>query len=439
MNKIFGFNKAKDILLTNRGFDAQITPDWVFESAEKIFGKPMTLSEYVQTIIFEVKDKGDLALRDITQKIDGTLLKDIKVPSDVIENAYNNISSDLRNALEVSAERIKTFHISSMPNDWNDFSKGYGQKFIPIDSVGAYIPGGTASYPSTVLMSCLPAQVAGVKNISITCPNSRGIPTDAVLAAAFIAEVKDVYTLGGAQAIAAFAYGTESVNAVNLICGPGNIFVTMAKKMVYGDVGLDGHYGPTETVVLADNSANPVACAADLIAQAEHDVLAQSILITNSKDFAEEVIAQIDSRVSRLDRSEIILKSLSDKGFAIIVDDLYEGIELSNEFAPEHLTVNTENPDHLLPLIRNAGMVFTGEFSHEVIGDYGAGPSHVMPTSGTSKFNSGLGVSTFLKSVPFVNLSKEDSLSITESVVHIAKEEGLTAHAEAAEIRKELE
>jgi histidinol dehydrogenase len=439
MNKIYGINKAKDVLLKSRGFDLQDTPEWISESSERIFGQPLTLHGYVQKIIEEVKFKGDSAIKDITEKIDGTIIDNIKVHPDTIEKAYNRIPIQLKDALYLSADRINDFHSLSMPNNWNDFSKGYGQKFIPVESIGAYIPGGTASYPSTVLMTCLPAQIAGVEEISITCPNINGVPTDAVLAAAFIAGVRNVYSIGGAQAIAAFAYGTESVNPVNLICGPGNIFVTMAKKLLYGDVGLDGHYGPTETIILADNSANPVACAADLIAQSEHDVLAQSILITTSTDFADQVIDQIDARISNLDRFKIIETSLRTKGFVVIVDDLLEGIELSNAFAPEHLTINTENPDELVPLVKNAGMVFIGEFSHEVLGDYGAGPSHVMPTSGTAKFNSGLGVHTFLKTVPFINLNKEDALSITDTVVHIANEEGLTAHAQAAEIRRELE
>ena len=439
MNKIYGFDKAKSTLLKSRGFDFQNTPKWILKSSEQMFGNPMRLDEYVQTIINEVRHQGDLAIKDITEKIDGTLLDTIKVDPNTLEEAYSRVPIALKDALHISADRINEFHSLAMPDNWYDSSKGYGQNFIPVDSVGCYIPGGTASYPSTVLMSCLPAQIAGVKDISITSPNSNGMPTDAVLAAAFIAGIKDVYTIGGAQAIAAFAYGTESVKPVNLICGPGNIFVTMAKKLVYGDVGLDGHYGPTETIILADDLANPVACAADLIAQAEHDVLAQSILITTSEEFADQVISQIGSRISNLKRSEIAQTSLDTTGFAIIVDDLIEGIELSNIFAPEHLTINTKNAEDLVSLVRNTGMIFMGEFSHEVLGDYGAGPSHVMPTSGTAKFNSGLGVHTFIKTVPVVNLSKEESLSITDSVVQIAIEEGLTGHAEAAEIRRELE
>lgn len=439
MNKIYGFDKAKSALLKFRGFDLLDTPKEILKSSEQMFGKPMSLMEYVQTIINEVRHGGDLAIKNITEKIDGTLLDTIKVDQNLLEDAYNRIPTALKDALHLSADRINEFHSLAMPDNWYDSSKGYGQNFISVDSVGCYIPGGTASYPSTVLMSCLPAQIAGVKDISITCPNANGIPTDAVLAAAFIAGIKDVYTIGGAQAIAAFAYGTESVKPVNLICGPGNIFVTMAKKLVYGDVGLDGHYGPTETIVLADDFANPVACAADLIAQAEHDVLAQAILITTSEQFADQVISQINSRVSSLKRSKIAQSSLDTTGFVVIVDDLVEGIELSNIFAPEHLTINTKNAGELVPLVRNTGMIFMGEFSHEVLGDYGAGPSHVMPTSGTAKFNSGLGVHTFIKTVPVVNLSKEESLSITDSVVQIAIEEGLTGHAEAAEIRRELE
>ena len=281
---------------------------------------------------------------------------------------------------------------------------------------------------------------SGVGRFSIACPGSRedGLPPDSVLAAAYIAKVDKVYSLGGAQAIAARAYGTESVVRSDVICGPGNIFVTVAKKLVYGDVGIDGLYGPTETVILADETANPTLCAADLLAQAEHDPLAKPVLITTSETLAREIKSQLSTRVLNLDRIDIAKASLNNQGVIAIVDSIEDAIKLSNSFAPEHLSISVRNAISIVPEIRNAGMVFLGEYSHEVLGDYGVGPSHVMPTAGTAKFNSGLGIHTFIKNIPVVNISIESALEMTPHASIIAREEGLTGHAEAAEIRQEL-
>ncbi len=431
--------EARRILLENRGLGMGESISFVSDSAQKVFGKPMTLIEYVQRIIDDVRDGGDFAIQNINEKIDGYRQESLVVAQEDIEAAYYRIDSNLREALEFSARRISEYHELCRTEDWNEESKGYGQRFIPVYSAASYVPGGTAKYPSTVLMTSIPARIAGVKEVSITCPGNQGSsPSDSVLAAAYIAKIDCVYAIGGAQSIAALAYGTETVKAVDMICGPGNLFVTLAKKLVYGDVGIDGLYGPTETVILADGSANPILCAADLLAQAEHDILAKPVLITTSASFAKEVSHQIEKTLSRMSRSEIASRSIDEQGVIVVVEDLQTGIEISNDFAPEHLSIVTDDPGSVVPYIRNAGMVFLGEFSHEVLGDYGAGPSHVMPTAGTARFNSGLGLHSFLKYVPVVSLSRKDAFKITEAASVISREEGLTGHAEAAEIRREI-
>ena len=439
MRKVTGVEQSLDILSKNRGIDLEGDPKYISQFSEAIFGEKMNLMDYVKEILTKVKTDGDKAIYDLSSKIDGQNLEQIFMGKKDLENAYKHIPSDLREALEFSANRIKNFHARSMPTDWHDNAEGYGQRYVPVNSAAAYIPGGTAKYPSTVLMTAIPARVAGVEEIAITCPMPKSpLEYSSVLAAAYISEVDQVYCLGGAQSIGALAYGTESVSKVDFICGPGNVFVTLAKKLVYGEVGIDGLYGPTETVVIADEHANPTLCAADLIAQAEHDSLARPILITTSPNIAADVEAEIYLRLSRLDRSEIATKSIETQGLISIVNNLEEALELSNSFAPEHVCIATNDPDKLVPAIKNAGMIFVGELSHEVLGDYGAGPSHVMPTAGTARFNSGLGVQSFLKTMPVVTIDSENSSKLGDVASVIAREEGLTGHAEAAEIRIEL-
>ena len=439
MRKVTGVEQSLDILSKNRGIDLEGDPKYISQFSEAIFGEKMNLMDYVKEILTKVKTDGDKAIYDLSSKIDGQNLEQIFMGKKDLENAYKHIPPDLREALEFSANRIKNFHEQSMPTDWHDNAEGYGQRYIPVNSAAAYIPGGTAKYPSTVLMTAIPARVAGVEEIAITCPMPKSpLEYASVLAAAYISEVDQVYCLGGAQSIGALAYGTESVSKVDFICGPGNVFVTLAKKLVYGEVGIDGLYGPTETVVIADEHANPTLCAADLIAQAEHDSLARPILITTSPNIAADVEAEIYLRLSRLDRSEIATKSIETQGLISIVNNLEEALELSNSFAPEHVCIATNDPEKLVPAIKNAGMIFVGELSHEVLGDYGAGPSHVMPTAGTARFNSGLGVQSFLKTMPVVTIDSENSSKLGDVASVIAREEGLTGHAEAAEIRVEL-
>ena len=432
-------SEAFEFLNSRRHIDFEDTPDWILDSSERVFGKKMHLYEYVDKIVREVRDKGDKALIEITKNIEGVSLRNFVVSAPDIEEAYKRIDSKLRESLEFSASRITDFHNICVKDGWFDEAKGYGQRLVPMGSSASYIPGGTAKYPSTVLMTSIPARIAGVGNVSITCPaGANGKLPDSVLASAYIAGVDTVYSMGGAQAISALAYGTETIKKVDLICGPGNIFVTLAKKIVFGDVGIDGLYGPTETVVIADNTANSALCAADLLAQAEHDALAKPILITDSMTLANDVLEQITLRLEGMERASIARRSVEDHGLIVVVENIAQGIELSNEFSPEHLSIVTDKPENLLTAVRNAGMVFMGEFSHEVLGDYGAGPSHVMPTAGTARFNSGLGVHTFQKYMPVIRLSREAAMDVTMAASEIAREEGLFGHAAAAEIRKEM-
>ncbi len=439
MKVIKGFKQATSTLLKNRGLNLDDISDEMKLNIQKLFGKSLSPMQVVEYILNEVRSHGDDALIELTRKLDGGNLSKIEVDPVDISNAKRNISSELLTALESAADRIQTFHESSRINSWIDFNKGLGTLVTPMKRVGAYIPGGTALYPSTILMTAIPAKVAGVDEV-IICTPSKGtdIPHPAVLAAAEIAGVDRVFRIGGAQAIAAMAYGTNSIPPVDMICGPGNLFVTLAKKLVFGEVGIDGLYGPTETVIIADHGANPTLCATDLLAQSEHDILAKSILITTSKTIADNVEREVQSRLQRLDRSEIASSSIENHGCIIIIDNLDEAIDLANKFAPEHLSLMTRDPWALLGKIKNSGAIFLGEFSHEVLGDYVAGPSHVMPTGGTARFSSGLGVHSFIKISPVIALSDSNARELSRVAALIARSEGLTAHAEAAEIREEL-
>ncbi len=439
MKKVIGLEQSINVLSRNRGIDVEGNAGSISRFSQDLFGEEMTLLEYVNQILAKVKAEGDQGIYDLSLKIDGEKLERITIDKTDLKKAYDYIPSSLREALEFSASRINKFHESSIQGDWHNDLEGYGQKFVPVDSAAAYIPGGTAKYPSTVLMTAIPAKVSGVEDIAITSPMPNNkLNYSSVLAAAYIANVDKVYSLGGAQAIAALAYGTESVSKVDFICGPGNIYVTLAKKLVYGDVGIDGLYGPTETVVIADAHANPTLCAADLIAQAEHDPLARAVLITDDRRMAEAIQNEIEVRISTIDRSAIAKESIENQGIICVVSNLDEAFTLSNAFAPEHVSLAIENPKNFISRITNAGMIFTGELSHEVLGDYGAGPSHVMPTAGTARFSSGLGTHSFLKVMPVVSIDSNNSYELGNAASLIAREEGLTGHAEAAEIRFEL-
>ena len=392
----------------------------------------------VTQIIKRVKKDGDSALRFYAQSLDNVTLEQIEVDSKFINDAANKVPKELLDALEKASDRITAFHKESMPQGWSDTKSGYGSIVRAVEKAGLYIPGGTALYPSTVLMSAIPAKIAGVSEVVMCTPTKTGLPHEYILAAAKIADVDRIFTIGGAQAIAAMAYGTETVPKVDLICGPGNIFVTLAKKQVYGDVGIDGIYGPTETMIVADETANPELCIYDLMAQAEHDELSIPTLVTTSQQLAEFVHKSWKKLAEKMERKPIICASMENRGSIVIVSNLTEAIELVNIIAPEHVSLVTKSPNKLIPDIRNAGMVFVGENSHEVLGDYTAGPSHVMPTSNSARYSSGLGVQSFIKHIPVVDFGYETADPLNNVAATIARAEGFTAHAKAAEVRKKL-
>lgn len=400
---------------------------------EALFGEPLTATKAVERIVADVRATGDSAIRDYARRIDGADLDTLEVPRSTWEDAARSIGAELQDALSVAAGRIRGYHRTAMPGRWEDAGAGYGLRTIAIERVGLYVPGGSAAYPSTVLMSAIPAKVAGVNEVIVCTPD----PSPVTLAAALAAGVDRLFGIGGAQAVAAMAFGTESVPQVDKICGPGNVFVSIAKRLVYGHVDIDGLYGPTETLVIADPTASPEIVAADLLAQAEHDELASPVLVTTSDAVATAVERELERQVALLEREPIAREALARQGTIVIVDNITEAAAVANAFAPEHLCLLTADPRACVRLIRNAGGIFVGETSPEVMGDYAAGPSHVMPTGATARFASSLGVHTFLKHVPVVGLSAETAREIGPAASALARAEGLTAHARAAELRLE--
>jgi len=391
----------------------------------------------------DVRANGDSALQKWTLTLDGLDLKPAPVSKAAIQSALDYVSPAQRQALEQAAARVDAFHRRQPLTSWfsNDLGGTLGQIIRPIQRVGLYVPGGTAPLPSSVLMSAIPARVAGVKDIVVITPPNRSLANTAVpvdpiiLAACAIAGVDEVYLLGGAQAIAALAYGTKTIRPVDKIFGPGNLFVTLAKRQVYGVVGIDGLAGPTETVVIADEAANPAWVAADLLAQAEHDLLASAILLTPSQPLIEKVQVEIARQMEECSRAEIIAASLENRGGAVLTRDLDEAVELANDYAPEHLGLSVSDPWRWVEKVRNAGGVFMGEHSFEVLGDYLAGPSHVMPTGGSARFASPLNVWDFVKIVSLVALDESTAQAIGPSAAIIADAEGLDAHGNAALLR----
>ena len=394
----------------------------------------------VKEIIFNIKERGDSALIEYTNNFDSPLitLDNIKVSEKEIEDAYNAISDELKETFKTAKQRIHNFHIHQKEETWTYENNGevLGQKVTPLENVGVYVPGGKAAYPSTVFMDVVPAQVAGVKNIIMTTPcNKEGKVSNVVLAAAYILGIKDIYKCGGAQAIAAMALGTKTIKKVDKIVGPGNIFVALAKKELFGKISIDSVAGPSEILVIADENANPKFVAADLLSQAEHDELASSILLTNSKTLACEVQKEIKIFIEKLDRKEIINKSLENYGGIIITNTIEEAIDISNEIAPEHLELAVKEPFTYVDKIKNAGAMFLGNYSAESLGDYMAGPNHVLPTIHTARFFSPLSVYDFIKRTSIIYFDKPAFDKIGKNVAAFAKSEGLTAHALAAEVR----
>ncbi len=400
------------------------------------------VQETVNKILADVRKRKDEAVFEYTKKFDGAEINaaDIRVSREEIEYAYSQVDGDLIRVIKRSAQRIRAFHQRQKLNSWLEPSPDgemLGQLIRPLENVGVYVPGGKAAYPSSVLMNVIPAQVAGVKNIVMTTPagkDGRVNPTTVV--AAVEAGVHTIFKVGGAQAIAALAYGTESVPKVDKICGPGNIYVALAKRTVYGYVNIDSVAGPSEILVIADDSSNPRYVAADMLSQAEHDEMASAILITTSEALAEEVKRELAVQTAALERRDIIEKSLNDFGAIITVRDEREACALANSVAPEHLEICTRNPFELLPLIQNAGAVFLGNYSPEPLGDYMAGPNHVLPTGGTARFFSPLSIDDFIKKSSIISFSKEALSALREDIISFAEAEGLTAHANAVRIRE---
>jgi histidinol dehydrogenase len=432
---IDGVEAGQDFLGRRRSPVDDKLPPALQKAVKSLFGEHLTAIEVAARIIRDVRQGGDEAVVRLSSQIDGAPLSFIEVAGTEIESARDSLSSEVVDALSVAAERIERFQRRCMPDGWDD-GAGLGERVDPIDKVGLYVPAGTAPLVSTVLMTAIPAKVAGVRDLILCTPASGDdLPHPAILAAARIAEVDRVFKIGGAQAIAAMAYGTETVPRVDLICGPGNVFVTAAKKQVFGDVGIDGIFGPTETLVVADDSADARFCAADLIAQAEHDVQAQPVLITVSRSLAASVVEAVASQLTERGRADVAGQAIESNGAAIMVRDVREAIELANLMAPEHLCLAVRDPEQYLSGIRAAGGIFVGDYSAEVLGDYVAGPSHVMPTSGTARFTSALSVRTFLRHTPVVRLEQSEFLRIGRQAAELARLEGLDGHAAAAEIR----
>lgn len=399
------------------------------------------VSSIVQNIINEIKEKKNSALIEHIAKFDKwTPKNDDELSVDVkdMKRTYDNLDNDLKKALHLAYDRIKAYHEKQLPKSWFDTEENgtiLGQKVTPVDSAGLYIPGGKAAYPSSLLMNVIPAQVAGVGEIVVCTPTPNNEPNELLLAACHLCGVTKVYKVGGASAIGAMAYGTETIPKVDVITGPGNIFVATAKKMVFGDVNIDMIAGPSEIGILADSSANASHMAIDMLSQAEHDEMASSILITPSRDLAYEVKDMLEVWLKKLSRQEIARKSIEERAAIIISQDMDEAVELMNKIAPEHLEVATASPFELLSSIKHAGAIFLGHNTPEAIGDYVAGPNHTLPTGGTAKFYSPLGVENFMKKSSIISFSQKAVNQIGQECALIAKTEGLDAHEQSVRVR----
>ena len=405
----------------------------------KARGNTSDVRKSVEEIIKDVKINGDKALRGYTLDFDKVYLEDFKVSKEEIMDAYNEVDSEFIDILKESMENINQYHEKQKKTSYiyqKELGVYMGQRMIPVDSVGVYVPGGKAAYPSSVLMNIIPAKVAGVKDIVVvTPPDKNGKVNKNILVAAKICGIDKIYKIGGAQAIAALAYGTQSIEKVSMIVGPGNSFVAEAKRQVYGDVGIDMVAGPSEILIIADDNSSYKYIVADLMSQAEHDELASSILLTTSKKLANRINEEIRLQIKNLSRKIIIEKSLRKFGKAIICNNIEQCIKLANLIAPEHLEILLKNPMEYLDEIKNAGSVFLGEYTPEPIGDYFGGTNHVLPTGGTAKFSSPLSVDTFLKKSSFLYYSQKALIRDGEKIIKFANEEGLTAHANSIKVR----
>ncbi len=439
MLRTFSVTEAQQTILKRVPLDDMVVPQSLLDRLQELFQEALTPDQAVQRIIRDVRMRGDAALSEWSLRLDGSTPAQFRVPAADLQAALQALPLPQREALELAADRIRRFHQAQPVTSWmtNQLGGTLGQYVRPIQRVGIYVPGGSAPLPSSVLMSAIPAQVAGVRQIVVAAPPQQGTGSIApvILAACALAGVEEVYTLGGAQAIAALAFGTASIPAVDKIFGPGSLFVTLAKRQVFGVVGIDGLAGPTETMVIADENANAEWVAADLLAQAEHDVLASAILLTPSAGLAAHVQAAASRQIEQRGRAAIIAQSLGNRSGVVITRDLEEAVTLANRYAPEHLCLAVQHPWRLAETVYAAGGIFVGEHSFEVLGDYVAGPSHVMPTGGSARFASPLNVLDFVHMLSIVALDEKTTRDIVPSAIEIAQAEGLDAHAFSAQVR----
>ncbi len=428
-------------LLRKKAFDEVELNPKIREANRKLFGEDLTAAELVHRIVTDVRTKGDAAVMEYTRLIDRVEYQPEEFLVTEAEYAAAEREADpaVLESLRRAAQNVRRYHEEQKPNSWMTYREQgsiLGQALIPLDRAGIYVPGGTAAYPSSVIMNAVPASVAGVGEIIMMVPPKNGKINPYVLLAAREAGVAKIYKIGGAQAIAAMAFGTETIPRVDKITGPGNIFVTLAKKEVYGHCDIDMLAGPSEILIVADETADPVYTAADMLSQAEHDPLACSIVITDSLKLAEEVADEAERQLQKLPRQEIARASLDRNGLIIVTEDIRQAVELANISAPEHMELLTKDPFHLLPFVRHAGAVFLGAYSPEPLGDYFAGPNHVLPTGGTARFYSVLNVETFMKRTSIISYTQPALSKVSEDIIRLAKAEGLDAHARAIEIRR---
>ena len=401
------------------------------------YDREMDPAEFAAQVVSDVRLRGDHVVRKLSAAIDGVELDALEVPQSKIDTAVRQVRSEELAAMRTAAQRVDAFQRRNLPKSWFDEEHGYGEVVRPIETVGCYVPGGSAPLASTVIMTAVPAAAAGVRNVIVaTPPSGDGLPHPAILAACQVSGVHRVFAVGGVPAIAALAVGTESIPQVDLICGPGNVWVTAAKMAVFGQVGIEGIYGPTETMVIVDESSSPELAAADLLAQAEHDTMARPVLVSLSEHLASEVESCLIDQLARLPRSDIANGAISNNGAAIIVETVEDAVTVANMMAPEHLCISTQNASELIAQVQNAGGIFAGEWSAEVMADYVAGPSHVMPTSGSAKWSSTLSARDFVRVMPFVNFTEQQFLDLSKDAAALARMETLDGHAEASAIRQ---
>jgi len=433
---IEGFEPAKSVLSRQVPVESYPLSPVLGQRLKELFGTDDP-EQAVRQIINQVRNRGDAALIEYTLRFDGVKLSSLEVSKEQIAGAYQEVDSELVSALKLAADRVRSFYLTQKRHIWSGTAPLSSAQLIrPLERIGAYVPGGTASYPSTVLMTAIPARVAGVSEvILVTPPRGQGTVPPSTLVAADIAEVDRIFSVGGAQAIAALAFGTESVPKVDKICGPGNIFVVLAKKLVYGVVDIDGLQGPSEVLIIADETATPEYCAADLLAQAEHDPLASAILITTSRRLADEVNREVEEQLKVLPRQAIASECLASRGMIVVVSNVDEAVELANLYAPEHLCLMVDRAASYIDKVSNAGCIFIGENSTVVLGDYVAGPSHVLPTGGTARFSSPLNIGDFIKLIDLVNIDEVGLKQLGRAASIIARAEGFDAHARAIEKR----